>query len=114
MEVEQFEIPLQDNLDIEVISENEGSGCSKPILNQVVEEQHDEERGDTLGILRKALLAGYEALKIPSLSGMNSLIASPVSNLELTNVFSPLLIPGLASDYSAICIALKVAHGIST
>ena len=36
-----------------------------------MEEQHDKERGYTLGILRKVLLPGYEALKIPSLSSMN-------------------------------------------
>ena len=67
-----------------------------------MEEQHDEERGDTLGISRKVLLLEYEALKIPSLSGMNLLIGSPVSNLELNNVFNLPRIPGPASDYSAI------------
>ena len=79
-----------------------------------MEEQHDEERGDALGISRKVLLLEYEALKIPSLSGMNLLIGSPVSNLELNNVFNLPRIPGPASDYSAIYSALKVTHGIST
>ena len=35
MEVEQFEIPLQDNFFIEVINESQGGGCSEPILNKL-------------------------------------------------------------------------------
>ena len=88
MEVEQFDIPLQDNLDLKGVSESREGGCSEPISNQVVEEQHDEGRRDTLGILRKVLLLWYEVLKISSLSGMNSSIGSPVSNVRLINVQS--------------------------
>ena len=55
---------------------------------EVAEEQHDEGRRDTLGILRKVLLLWYEVLKISSLSGMNSSIGSPVSNVRLINVQS--------------------------
>lgn len=79
-----------------------------------MEEQHNEEIGNTLGILRKALLPGFEAFEIPSLSGMKSLIGSPISNLELTNVFNVPLIPGPTSDYNVIYSTLKVAHGISS
>ena len=81
MKVEQFEIPLYDNLDLKSVSESQAGGCSKPISNQVVEEQHNEGGRDTLGILRKVLLLEYEVLKISSLSGMNSSNSSPVSNL---------------------------------
>lgn len=114
MAVEQFEILLQEYLDIEVVNEGHEGDCREPILNQVVEEQHDEEKGYILGILPKVLLPGYEALKIVSLSGMNSLFGSPVSNLELPNIFNLPLILDPASDYNALYSELEVSYGTST
>lgn len=75
-----------------------------------MEEQHDDEIEDMLGILQKALLPGYESFEIPSLSGMNSLIGSPISNLELTNVFNVPLIPDPTSNYNVIYIKGCSSH----
>ena len=77
------------------------------------DENDENENTDAFGTLRNSLMTTYHHLKLPSWSGLNSMISEKVSELELTNIFNLPIIPGPPSDYSAMYTALMVAHGIS-
>ena len=62
--------------------------------------------------LEETLQLSFKSLILTSFSATSSLLADV--DLTLTNVFATPLVPGPASDFSAIYTSLKRAHGVVT